>query len=505
MMRGAPHRAPFPLLDPSRDARQRASIALPSADRAPTDSPSSPTLAGVTVQSAADLWADVSGRLRADLPDGVFAAWFGAARPVGLAGDDLEIGVPNEFTRAWIEGHFSELVGHAAREARERLGIRFAVIGDDGERGERAPAIRVSSEPVRPLPPSQEPAARSGRDTTTFLPKYTFDSFVIGSSNRFSHAAALAVAEAPGQAYNPLLIHGGTGLGKTHLLQAIGQYVRAHHPHLVPRYVTSETFSNEFVEAIRDKRLDAFKQRYRARYDVLLVDDVQFLGGKERFQEEFFHTFNTLYEAGKQVVLTCDRPVREMGGLEQRLRSRFEWGLTTDVQPPDLETRLAILSKHVDAHRVPIADGDVLDAIARRVVANIRELEGALTRVIAYASLTGRPITAELVRETLHDLSGDPRAVTVADIQAVVAEAFGVTVADIRSARRSQQYVRPRQVAMYLARELTDQSLPRIGDGFCRDHTTVLYAVRRVAERIREDRLEYNLVQDLIARIRQQP
>ena len=504
MMRGAPHRAPFPSNYPSR-ARMSAlaSRSRRSIERR-RNSPSSPTLAGVTVQSAADLWADVSGRLRADLPDGVFAAWFGAARPVGLAGDDLEIGVPNEFTRAWIEGHFSELVGQAARESRERLGVRFAVIGDDGEPAEPAPAIRVSSEPAPQEPRAQERPVRADREAS-FLPKYTFDSFVIGSSNRFSHAAALAVAEAPGQAYNPLLIHGGTGLGKTHLLQAIGQYVRAHHPHLVPRYVTSETFSNEFVEAIRDKRLDAFKQRYRARYDVLLVDDVQFLGGKERFQEEFFHTFNTLYEAGKQVVLTCDRPVREMGGLEQRLRSRFEWGLTTDVQPPDLETRLAILSKHVDAHRVPIADSEVLDAIARRVVANIRELEGALTRVIAYASLTGRPITAELVRETLHDLSGDPRAVTVADIQAVVAEAFGVTVADIRSARRSQQYVRPRQVAMYLARELTDQSLPRIGDGFCRDHTTVLYAVRRVAERIREDRLEYNLVQDLIARIRQQP
>jgi chromosomal replication initiator protein len=457
----------------------------------------------VTEQNAADLWADVSGRLRADLPDGVFAAWFGAARPVGLAGDDLEIGVPNEFTRAWIEGHFSDLVSQAARRSHERLGVHFAVVGDDGTpldpAPEREPAIRVTSEP-RPSDPS--PRADRG---ATFLPKYTFDSFVIGSSNRFSHAAALAVAEAPGQAYNPLLIHGGTGLGKTHLLQAIGQYVRAQHPDLVPRYVTSETFTNEFVEALRDKRLDQFKQRYRARYDVLLVDDVQFLGGKERIQEEFFHTFNTLYEAGKQVVLTCDRPVREMGGLEQRLRSRFEWGLTTDVQPPDLETRLAILSKHVDANRVPIADGDVLDAIARRVVANIRELEGALTRVIAYASLTGRPITAELVRETLHDLSGDPKAVTVADIQAVVAEAFGVTVADIRSARRSQQYVRPRQIAMYLARELTDQSLPRIGDGFCRDHTTVLYAVRRVTERIREDRLEYNLVQDLISRIRQQP
>jgi chromosomal replication initiator protein len=455
----------------------------------------------VTEQNAADLWADVSGRLRADLPDGVFAAWFGAARPVGLAGDDLEIGVPNEFTRAWIEGHFAELVGQAARDSRERLGVRFAVVDESGqtvETAEPAPAIRVSE------PRPEESRARDDRGAT-FLPKYTFDSFVIGSSNRFSHAAALAVAEAPGQAYNPLLIHGGTGLGKTHLLQAIGQYVRAHHPHLVPRYVTSETFSNEFVEALRDKRLDQFKQRYRARYDVLLVDDVQFLGGKERFQEEFFHTFNTLYEAGKQVVLTCDRPVREMGGLEQRLRSRFEWGLTTDVQPPDLETRLAILSKHVDANRVPIADLEVLDAIARRVVANIRELEGALTRVIAYASLTGRPITAELVRETLHDLSGDPRAVTVADIQAVVGEAFGVSVADIRSARRSQQYVRPRQIAMYLARELTDQSLPRIGDGFCRDHTTVLYAVRRVAERIREDRLEYNLVQDLISRIRQQP
>jgi chromosomal replication initiator protein len=465
------------------------------------DSPSFPTLAGVTEQSAADLWADVSGRLRADLPDGVFAAWFGAARPVGFAGDDLQIGVPNEFTRAWIEGHFGELVGQAASEARERLEVRFAVVGDD----DPAEAFERREEPAV-VPEQRSPARAPASDRgTSFLPKYTFESFVIGSSNRFSHAAALAVAEAPGQAYNPLLIHGGTGLGKTHLLQAIGQYVRAHHPNMVARYVTSETFTNEFVEALRDKRIDAFKQRYRARYDVLLVDDVQFLGGKERIQEEFFHTFNTIYEAGKQIVLTCDRPVREMGGLEQRLRSRFEWGLTTDVQPPDLETRLAILSKRVDADGLRIADGEVLDAIARRVVANIRELEGALTRVVAYASLTGRPITAELVRETLHDLSGDPRAVTVADIQAVVAEAFGVSVADIRSARRSQQYVRPRQIAMYLARELTDSSLPRIGDGFCRDHTTVLYAVRRVTERIREDRLEYNLVQDLIARIRQQP
>ena len=232
---------------------------------------------------------------------------------------------------------------------------------------------------------------------------------MIGSSNRFSHAAALAVAEAPGQAYNPLLIHGGTGLGKTHLLQAIGQYVRAQHPNLRRRATSPPRRSR--TSSSRPSATSGstpFKQRYRARYDVLLVDDVQFLGGKERIQEEFFHTFNTLYEAGKQVVLTCDRPVREMGGLEQRLRSRFEWGLTTDVQPPDLETRLAILSKRVDADRVRIADGEVLDAIARRVVANIRELEGALTRVVAYASLTGRPITAELVRETLHDLSGDP-------------------------------------------------------------------------------------------------
>jgi chromosomal replication initiator protein len=454
----------------------------------------------VTEPTAADLWADVSGRLRADLPDGVFAAWFGAAHPVGLSGDDLEIGVPNEFTRAWIEGHFADLVQDAARRARSALDVRFAVLDEPaGERSE-TPQAR----PARSAAPSSA-ARETGDRGTPFLPKYTFDSFVIGSSNRFSHAAALAVAEAPGQAYNPLLIHGGTGLGKTHLLQAIGQYVRAHHPGLVARYVTSEAFSNEFVEALRDKRLDAFKQRYRSRYDVLLIDDVQFLGGKEKFQEEFFHTFNTLHEAGKQVVLTCDRPVREMGGLEQRLRSRFEWGLTTDVQPPDLETRLAILSKRVDADGIRIADGEVLDAIARRIVANIRELEGALTRVVAYASLTGRPITAELVRETLHDLSGDPRAVTVADIQAVVAESFGVSVADIRSPRRSQQYVRPRQIAMYLARELTDSSLPRIGDGFCRDHTTVLYAIRRVTERIREDRLEYNLVQELISQIRQRP
>ena len=374
--------------------------------------------------------------------------------------------------------------------------MRFAVVGDDGEPldGPRPDAVtRVTSEP-RPADPRRAPTA-----ARRFLPKYTFDSFVIGSSNRFSHAAALAVAEAPGQAYNPLLIHGGTGLGKTHLLQAIGQYVRAQHPDLVPRYVTSETSRTSSSRRCATSGWTQFKQRYRARYDVLLVDDVQFLGGKERIQEEFFHTFNTLYEAGKQVVLTCDRPVREMGGLEQRLRSRFEWGLTTDVQPPDLETRLAILSQA--RRREPCADrrrrGARRDRAARR-----RQHPRARGRAHARdrLRLADRPADhAELVRETPARPLGRP------------ARRHGRRTSRRSSARRSASRSRtsappaaPSSTCGRARSRCTSRAssptsrCPRIGDGFCRDHTTVLYAVRRVAERIREDRLEYNLVQDLI-------
>jgi chromosomal replication initiator protein len=328
---------------------------------------------------------------------------------------------------------------------------------------------------------------------------------VIGSSNRFAHAAALAVAEAPAQAYNPLFIYGGTGLGKTHLLQAVGQYVDEHSAALTVNYVTSETFMNDFINSLRDKRIEGFKQRYRS-YDLLMIDDIQFLEGKERIQEEFFHTFNSLYEAGRQIVISSDRPPREISTLEERLRSRFEWGLITDIQPPDLETRIAILRKRVKTDGIHVPDPQVLTFIAGRVSTNIRELEGALTRVVAFSSLTGRLMTVDLAQDVLRDVfpQGAAADVSIERIQETVTDRFGISLDELCSEKRSQNIVYPRQVAMYLSRELTDSSLPRIGRHFGgRDHTTVIHATTKIARLIREDRSVYNLVQELTARIKQ--
>ena len=445
------------------------------------------------------LWTAVADRIRDDLSPMVFGAWFSTTRALALEGDVLEVGVPNEFTRAWIEGHFSELVSRAATAADPAVSVRFRVA--DGEPVPRADV------PGESEPPTAKPrASRRGHRAEPAEPlrsKYTFGPFVIGSSNRFAHAAALAVAEAPGQAYNPLVIYGDTGLGKTHLLQAIAHYVLMHAPGMRARYVTCEAFTNEFIAAIKDKRVDAFKRRYREEFDVLLIDDVHFLAGKDGIQEEFFHTFNTLHASGRQLVLTSDRAPREIPDLADRLRSRFEWGLLVDVQPPDIETRIAILHKRVAADRVRIADPELLPAIARRVPTNIRELEGALTRVLAYASLTGRPASAALVRETLRDLPDADTPVSVATIKAVVSEAFSIPVPELESPKRSQAIVAPRQLAMYLCRELTDATLPAIGREFGgRDHTTVLYAVQKISRRLHHDRREYDQVDDLIRRIK---
>jgi chromosomal replication initiator protein len=445
------------------------------------------------------LWTAVADRIRDDLSPMVFGAWFSTTRALALEGDVLEVAVPNEFTRSWIEGHFSELVGKAANAAGPGVSVRFRVADEDPDRApaeesEQASPDRKAEGGKRPRRAAQAEPLRS---------KYTFGSFVIGSSNRFAHAAALAVAEAPGQAYNPLVIYGDTGLGKTHLLQAIAHYVLMHAPGMRARYVTCEAFTNEFIAAIKARSVDAFKRRYREEFDVLLIDDIQFLAGKEGIQEEFFHTFNTLHASGRQLVLSSDRAPREISDLADRLRSRFEWGLLVDVQPPDIETRIAILHKRVAADRMRIADPELLPAIARRVPTNIRELEGALTRVLAYASLTGRPASAALVRETLRDLPDADRPVSVATIKQVVSEAFGIPVPELESAKRSQVVVAPRQLAMYLCRELTDATLPAIGREFGgRDHTTVLYAVQKITRRLHHDRREYDQVDDLIRRIK---
>ena len=300
------------------------------------------------------------------------------SRQASSSDDTFSLVVPNDFTREWIEGHFLGFVKAAARDALARDVRVTLTVREPGSARGRGRAVDA---PPGAAPDEQRPVAPAS-------PKYTFDLFVIGSSNRFAHAAALAVAEAPAQAYNPLFIYGGTGLGKTHLLQAIGQYVSEHTKGSTTRYVTSETFMNDFINSLRDKRIEGFKQRYRT-YDVLLVDDIQFFEGKERIQEEFFHTFNSLYEAGRQIVISSDRPPKEIATLEERLRSRFEWGLITDIQPPDLETRIAILRKKVTTDRIAVDDPEVLTFIAGRVSTNIRELEGALTRVVAFSSLTG--------------------------------------------------------------------------------------------------------------------
>jgi chromosomal replication initiator protein len=452
--------------------------------------------------SADTLWSEVSKRLQDALNETTYRTWFGEAQGEALDDETFVVTVPNDFTREWIETHFRGLVEAAVRDT---TGLERRVEITVGP-----PVAPASWAPPEPLPAqwdgASEPDGRSGRrDGAGLNPKYTFDRFVIGSSNRFAHAAALAVAEAPAQAYNPLFIYGGTGLGKTHLLQAIAAYIGEHGSGLTARYVTSEAFMNDFINSLRDKRIEGFKHRYR-HYDVLLVDDIQFLEHKERIQEEFFHTFNSLYEAGRQIVISSDRPPRDIATLEARLRSRFEWGLITDIQPPDLETRIAILRKKVHAEGTNVHDPQVLTFIAGRISTNIRELEGALTRVVAFSSLTGRPMTVELAQEVLKDVfpQGEPAEVSVERIQETVIERFGISLQELTGDRRSQSIVYPRQVAMYLCRELTDSSLPKIGKKFGgRDHTTVIHATSKIAKLIKEDRSVYNLVQELTARIKQ--
>jgi chromosomal replication initiator protein len=439
--------------------------------------------------TADNLWGDVAARLRASLNEKTYGNWFGEVGAVTLDEETFVLCVPNDFTREWIESRFADLIRAVVRDATgSDRRLRFVVQAQPAE------AAVEAQPPLLPRP-----------DGASINPRYTFDSFVIGSSNRFAHAAALAIAEAPAQAYNPLFIYGHTGLGKTHLLHAVANYIGLHSSSLGVRYVTSETFMNDFINSLRDKRIEGFKQRYRA-YDVLLIDDVQFFEHKERIQEEFFHTFNSLHEAGRQIVMSSDRPPRDIQTLEDRLRSRFEWGLITDIQPPDLETRIAILRRKVKYDRIEIGDEEVLTHIASRVTTNIRELEGALTRVVAFASLTGRFMDVELAQDVLRDVfpQGEAAVVSIERIQELVCDRFGVTLTELTSERRAQSIVYPRQVAMYLSRELTDSSLPKIGKHFGgRDHTTVIHATSKIARLIKEDRSVYNLVQELTARVKQ--
>lgn len=453
------------------------------------------------------IWQETLDLISRKVNEGTYRIWFAPTIGLGFSDDTFLVGVASEFARDWIQTRFGALMEESISQVLgDQIGCKVVVSKDLAE--PRTPAVPG---PGETSPPDSTPGTAPQAAPATISPvlrlnlneKYTFESFVTGASNRFAHAAALAAAESPGTTYNPLFIYGGVGLGKTHLLQAIGHYVARNSPELRVRFVTIEVFTNDFINSLRDDRIEGFKRRYREN-DVLLIDDVQFLERKEQTQEEFFHTFNALYEAGKQIVLTCDRHPKALKTLEDRLVSRFEMGLITDIQAPDLETRIAILKKRVQHDLITIQDDDVLTLIAARVPTNIRELEGCLTRVAAFASFTRRPIDLALAREVLKDIPESAGVkVTVDLIISVVCNTTGVSHTEVVGDKRSRPIVHARHLAMYLARELTDVSLPQIGDRFGgRDHTTVLHAVDKVSKLMREDREVYDQIQQLTTRIK---
>ncbi len=432
------------------------------------------------MENIADLWNKALVTIQEKISKPSYDTWLKSTKAHTLQGDTLTIIAPNDFARDWLEERYSQLISGILYEITgEELGVRFII-----------PQNQTAEEVNQPVSPKK--ARRDDElqelPQSPLNPKYLFDTFVIGSGNRFAHAASLAVAEAPAKAYNPLFIYGGVGLGKTHLMHAIGHYVLDHKPSAKVVYLSSEKFTNEFINSIRDNKAIEFRNKYR-NVDVLLIDDIQFLAGKESTQEEFFHTFNTLHEESKQIIISSDRPPREIPTLEDRLRSRFEWGLITDITPPDLETRIAILRKKAKAEGLEIPN-EVMLYIANQIDSNIRELEGALIRVVAYSSLINKDINADLAAEALKDIipSSKPKVVTILDIQKVVGEHYQIKLEDFKAKKRTKSVAFPRQVAMYLSRELTDFSLPKIGEEFGgRDHTTVIHAHEKISRLLQSD------------------
>ena len=415
------------------------------------------------------LWSRLLATLEGQVPESALESWLRPCRVLEVEGNRLRVLAPNKFTRDWIGQHHGNTIEAAAR----------ALLGVDTQ-----VSIELDAEPERssPLAPERGPVA--ARDDLT--PRYTFESFVVGSSNQFAQAACQAVAEKPGKAYSPLFLYGGVGLGKTHLLHAVGHEMARLHPTLRLLYLSSERFTNELINAIRYDRTGEFRAKYRT-IDLLLIDDIQFIAGKERTQEEFFHTFNDLYECHKQIVVSSDSTPKEIPELEERLRSRFEWGLIADIQPPDFETRVAILKKRAEVERVQLPD-DVAYLMASRIKTNIREIEGAFTRIAAFCSLTGREMSVDVAQDVLSQLWGaDEKIITIEHIQRTVSGSFGLKLADMRGRTRTQAVAFPRQIAMYLARQLTHASLTEVGRAFGKDHTTVLHAVTKVEALVRED------------------
>lgn len=476
-------------------------------------------------------WDQILTKLELSLSKLTCDTWLKPIVPISLTDKKMELGTPKGFMKEWIESKYIPFIVDAAYEiTKQKLVISFTNLDTENE---PSPEIPIPQSPQLPrqqktkqkhqpaalpsaiqtsflenefteeaVPPNPKPIPPVSEDAFSLNPKYVFETFVTGNSNRFAHAAALAVAESPAQVYNPFFMYGGVGLGKTHLMHAIGHRILKTHPNLRVLYISSEKFTNELINSIRDGNPESFRQKYR-NIDVLLVDDIQFLSKKEHTQEEFFHTFNTLHEANKQIIISSDRPPREIQTLEDRLRSRFEWGLITDIQAPDLETRIAILRKKALLENLN-APNDVMVYIASRIDNNIRELEGALIRVVAYASLTNQVITNELATEALKDIfpTGKTRQITLELIQEIVASYFKIKVDELLAKKRTRNLAFPRQIAMYLCRELTDTSLPRIGEMFGgRDHTTVIHAHDKISRERNEDMKLNNTIKELIKKI----
>ena len=440
------------------------------------------------------IWTQTVEVLERQLPKSQFdSSGLRNTKVLGFSDDTLVVGVPGEMAKDRLEARYSALCRQVLKDLTGRKIVLKLVVPN----GTLEPEVNGNG--------NHFADGSIGNDSLfkPLNPKYTFESFVIGNSNRFAHAASLAVAEAPAKAYNPLFIYGGVGLGKTHLMHAIGHRVRQENPRARVAYMSTETFTNEFINSIRDDKSVEFQNRYR-NVDVLLIDDIQFLAGKERTQEEFYHTFNAIHEANKQIVISSDRPPKEIPTLEDRLRSRFEWGLICDIQPPDLETRIAILQKKARQEGLVLPD-EVLLYIATNIETNIRELEGALTRVVAFSKMVAQPVSIELAMHALRDIlpPARPRQITIPRIQQAVANYYNLSLEEFSARKRTRSVAHPRQIAMYLSRELTDASLPKIGEEFGgRDHTTVIHACEKIAEDMRRDPSLAGVIEELINRIK---
>ncbi len=439
-----------------------------------------------------ELWNKILETIKEELSPQAYNSWFSQTKVVKFGENELIISAPGDFCKDWLEKHYTGFIKDI---------LKRTLNSDDNLKIEFRTADPKFSAPARS---TARPKKKTKKEDTFFKntsfllnPKYTFDDFVVGNSNRFAHAACLAVAQSPAKAYNPLFIYGGVGLGKTHLIQAIGNYITQYNGKTRVLYISSEKFTNELINSIRDDRTVAFREKYRS-VDVLLIDDIQFLAGKERTQEEFFHTFNTLYESNKQIVITSDRPPKDITTLEERLISRFEWGLITDIQPPDFETRIAILRKKAQAENLSVPT-EVIDFIAEKIPSNIRQLEGALTKLVAFSSFTKKELSVSLAQDILKDIIPlENKKISIGQIQKAVTDYYTIKVNSLLSKKRTKDIVLARQVAIYLSRELTDLSLTSIGEAFGRrDHTTIIHSYNKIKDKIKKDKGFKNIINNL--------